>query len=215
MTNWMPSLRGLVVLIMVLLGGCATSLLPKAPPAPARHTLDDGAPTVASPALRASAPTLIVSLPIAAAGFETAHIVYLRQPQQIEHFAFNDWADTPANMLAPLIARRIERTGAFRAVLTAPTGAIGRYRLDTELVRLQHDFTQLPSHVRLTLRVVLIDVSTRSVIARRAFDASLAAPTDDPYAGVRTARLLTQQVLGELAAFCAAAVPLAPAGSAP
>lgn len=214
MNRW-PSLRGLVLVTLVLLGGCGASLLPKAPPVAARHTLDDGAPSVASPALRASAPTLIVSLPIAAAGFDTAHIVYLRQTQQIEHFAFNDWADTPANMLAPLIARRIERTGAFRAVLTAPTGATGRYRLDTELVRLQQDFTQQPSQVRLTLRAVLIDTSTRSVIARREFDASLATAADDPYAGVRTARLLTQQVLGELAAFCAASVPLTTTGSAP
>jgi cholesterol transport system auxiliary component len=215
MMNRKPPLYRVLLLALALLGGCGTSLLPKAPSAPARHTLDDGAQAVAGPTPSAIAPTLIVSLPTAAAGFDTAHIIYLRQTQQLEHFAFNDWADTPANMLAPLIARRIEGTGAFRAVLTAPTGATGRYRLDTELVRLQQDFTRQPSQVRLTLRAVLIDASTRGVIARREFDASLATAADDPYAGVRTARLLTQQVLGELAAFCVASVPLTPTGLAP
>ena len=79
-----------------------------------------------SPMPAATAPTLIVSTPRAAAGFDTRRIVYLRQAHELEAFAYHEWVDTPALMLAPLIAQAIERSGAFRAVLRAPTAASGR-----------------------------------------------------------------------------------------
>ena len=105
------------------LAGCG-SLLPKPPPAPAQFALDDPAPAATSaPMPPASGPTLIVGMPRAAAGFDTRRIVYLRQPHELEAFAYHQWVDTPAQMLAPLIAQAIERSGAFRAVLRAPTAA--------------------------------------------------------------------------------------------
>ena len=186
-----------------LLGSCGSSLLPKPAPPPALYTLDDAPASAAPlPALAAAAPTLIVNTPRAASGFDTPHIVYLRRAHEIEYFALNQWVDTPAHMLAPLIARAVERTGAFRAVLLTPTPAAGRFRLDTELIRLQQDFSAAPSHVRLTLRAVLVDTATRSVVARREFDARMASNSDDPYGGVSAAQAATQQVLAELAAFC-------------
>ena len=195
---------------LALLGGCTASLLPKPPAQPALYALGDAGPAAhGSPAPRSDAapklPTLLVNPPRAAAGFDTAHIVYLRQPHQIEYFAFSQWVDTPAQMLAPLIARSIERSGAFDAVLLAPTAAAGEMRLDTEVIRLQQDFGQVPSQVRLTLRAVLLDSQTRRVIAVRQFDASAPAPTDDAPGGVAAANQAVQQVLGELTAFAAQA----------
>ena len=143
---------------------------------------------------------------------DSAYIVYVQRAHEIEHFALNQWVDTPSHMLAPLIVRAIERSGGFEAVLRAPTAATGRLRLDTELVRLQQDFSVAPSQVRLTLRAVLVDVATRSVVGRREFDTRVATISDDPYGRVSAAQAATQQVLTELAAFCAAAAnPPAPA----
>jgi len=190
-----------------LLGGCATSLLPQAPPPPALFVLDDARPAPVQPARpAAAAPTLIVSVPRAAAGFDTRHIVYLRRAHEIEFFAHSQWVDTPAQMLTPLVTRAVEYSGAFKAVLSAPTTALGELRLDTEIVRLQQEFTEVPSRVRLTLRAVLLDTATRRVVALREFDASVPAASDDPAGGVAAARLAVQRVLGELAAFCAEAV---------
>ena len=197
------------LLALSLLGGCASSLLPKPAPPPALYTLDDGGSGAASaaplPAPGASAPTLIVNAPRAAAGFGTSRIVYVRRAHEIEYFALSRWVDTPSHMLTPLMARAIERTGAFRAVVSAPTAASGRFRLDTELVRLLQDFSAAPSRVRFTLSAVLIDTATRSVVARREFDASVASSSEDPYGGVSAAQEATQRVLAELAAFCAEA----------
>ena len=189
------------------LAGCG-SLLPKPSPAPALFALDDAASladTVPGLAPPAGAPTLIVSTPRAAAGFDTPRIVYLRQAHELETFAYSQWVDTPARMLAPLIAKAIERTGAFRAVLLAPTAAAAELRLDTELVRLQHEFLVQPSRVRLTLRAVLIETATRRVVAWREFDASVPAASADPYGGVVAANQAVKALLAELAAFCAQA----------
>ena len=193
---------------LILSGGCS-SLLPTPAAPPSLFTLDDGTSAPASPASRpapnAALATLIINTPKAAAGYGTSHIVYARRTHEIEYFAFSLWVDTPAQMLTPLIVRAVERTGAFQAVLAAPTAASSRFRLDTEIIRLQHDFSVAPSRVRLTLRAVLIDTTTKAVIARREFDASVASTSEDTYGGVIAAQAVTQRVLTELAMFCAEA----------
>ncbi len=194
------------------LGGCSP-LLPKPPPAPAQFALDDPAPAEPSPPMSAAAgPTLIVSAPRAAAGFDTRRIVYLRQPHELEAFAYHQWVDTPVQMLAPLIAQAVERSGAFRAVLRAPSAAIAELRLDTELIRLQHEFLVQPSRVRLTLRAVMVDTATRRVLAWREFDTSVPSASEDPYGGVVAANQAVRELLPELAAFCARTAAL-PAGA--
>jgi cholesterol transport system auxiliary component len=190
----------------VALGGCsAASLLPKPPAPAARYTLDDGAmqapsAAAAGAAPRPGAPVLLVVQTTAAPGFDGTRMVYLRRPQQLESFAFHEWVEPPARLLAPLLLRHLQGTGAFRAVLLAPTVAVASLRLETELIRLQQDFTVQPSQLRLTLRAVLLDSARREVVFAQTFDESLATAGDDPLAGVVAAQRLTQRVLAALAA---------------
>lgn len=200
--------RRLIAASLLALGGCASSVLPVPGAAPALFTLSadgdaSGTPPAAAPS-RARA-TLVVNLPRAAPGYDTARIAYVRGPLEIEYFAHSQWVDTPPSMLAPMMVRAIERTGAFHAVLGAPTSAAGQFRLESELVRLQQDFSTRPSQVRLTLRAALVDAATRRVVTSREFDARVAAPADDPYGGAAAAQQAAGQVLAELAAFCAGA----------
>jgi cholesterol transport system auxiliary component len=108
-------------------------------------------------------------------------------------------------MLAPLIIAALENSGAFRAVVLTPSAASGELRLDTEIVRLQHEFGAGPSRVRFTLRAYLVEVKSRRVLAAREFDASAPAASEDPYGGVLAANRAIQTVLGEVSAFCAEA----------
>lgn len=193
-------------LLPALLGGCARSLLPEPVAPPALFALSGETDLPARTAPAATARTLIVHLPRAAPGFDTARIAYVRRPYEIEYFAHNQWVDTPSNMLAPKMVRAIEGTGAFHAVLGSPTSAIGQFRLETEIVRLQQDFSTTPSQVRLTLRAVLIDTATRKVVASREFDARVDAPTDDPYGGVIAAQQAALRAVADLASFCADSV---------
>ncbi len=180
---------------------CGASLLPWPAPAAARFTLDDGSPAAAPRPAAPGAAVLVVEVPRAGPGFDSARMVYLRQPQQLQAFAFHEWVDSPAHMLAPLLVRALQGSGSFSAVLRAPSSARGALRLETELIRLQQDFSNGPSHVRLTLRALLLDGATRRPIAWREFDLSVPAASDDPTGGVLAAREATRQLLGELAAF--------------
>jgi len=196
-------------LSLTLAGGCDT-LRPTATPPPSLYSLDNGriesrAPGVAPAPVSQAAPTLIVNPPHAATGFDSQRIIYVRKAHQLEYFAHNEWVDTPARMIAPLIVAAVENSGAFRAVVLTPSAATGDLRLDAEIVRMQHDFGTQPSRVQFTLRAYLVDNATRRVLAWREFDETVAAASEDPYGGVVAANRALQAVLQQLAGFCAEA----------
>ncbi|MES2714253.1 MAG: ABC-type transport auxiliary lipoprotein family protein [Pseudomonadota bacterium] len=191
------------------LAGCGASLLPKPAPTPALYGLDDGAgPATPAPAAPGApgAPGLLVTIPRAAPGLDTRLMAYQRQPQRIDHYAASEWLDTPPRLLAPLLVRALEASGAFGVVLLAPAAASTRWRLDTELLRLQQNFGPGPSQLRLTLRAVLVDSANRTVLAAREFDTSLPAASEDAAGGVAAAQRAALQVARDLAGFCAQAV---------
>ena len=195
--------RAAAVLAVVLVSGCE-ALRPVVAPHPNFFSLADArkpGPRVSR--VPATAPTLVVSPPHAAAGFDSQHMMYSRHASQLEYYAQNEWIDTPARMLAPLIVTAVEDSGVFRAVVQSPSIAAADIRLDTEIMRLQHEFLSTPSRVRFTLRAYLVDNATRRVLASREFEAVAAAPSDDPHGGVIAAHEAVRSVLEELAAFCA------------
>ena len=195
-------------LSLTLMGGCG-ALAPVLSPHPTLYSLA-GARNTATPApprAAVTAPTLIVTPPHAAAGFDSQRIMYVRQANQLEYFAHNEWIDTPARMLAPLMVAAVESSGAFRAVVQTPSPAAGEMRLDTEILRLQQEFLSAPSTVRFTLRAYLVESATRRVIASREFEAAVPAASEDPYGGVVAANRAVRTVLENLSAFCAEAVP--------
>ena len=185
---------------VALLAACAAVLTPEADNA-STYVLE------ASPAAGAPRPkrdlVLEVSVPRARPGFDTPQMAYTQRTNALEYFARNRWADTPARMLAPLLAQALDRSGAFRAVVQAPSLAAAELRLETELVRLQQDFSAKPSRVRFTLRAQLIDADARRVLASAEFDETEVAPSDDPYGGVIAANRALGRLLERLAQFCA------------
>lgn len=206
--NASPIRLGIPVLVLLLAAGCST-LRPTGAAHPSYYSLDSarvdpGAVSRAVP-LSAKAPTLIVNPPHAASGFDSQRIIYVRESHKLEYFAHSEWIDPPARMLAPLIATAIERTETFRAVVLTPSAATGDLRLDTEIVRLQHEFGSLPSRVRFTLRTYVVDNTTRRVLAWREFDESVGAASDTPDGGIVAANLAVQAVLERLAIFCSEA----------
>ena len=195
---------------LLALGGCNT-LRTVTAPQPSFYSLDNAraaapATAPATAGLTPAGPTLIINPPHAAAGFDSQRIIYVREAHKIEYFAHSEWVDPPARMLAPLLVGALEATGAFRAVVLTPSAAAGDVRLDTEVVRLQHEFATAPSRVRFTLRATLVDEKARRVLASREFDVAVPAASDDPHGGVVAANRAGQTALENLAAFCAEAV---------
>ena len=200
--------RTAFALAVILLGGCS-ALLPPPPPPDNIYLLEANLPPV--PARSAPAAqrqiVLAVGTPRARAGFDTAQMVWVRQAHGLEVYSRNRWADTPARMLAPLLAQTLERSGAFHAVVQTPSAVSATLRLDTELVRLQQDFSVQPSRVQLTLNAQLIDIGTRRIIASAEFDETENAATEDAYGGVHAANLALGRLLVRLAAFCTEHAP--------
>jgi len=195
--------------LAALLCGACSSLLPASEPQPTFYSLAGNSTATAAASLVApamGAPTLLINPTRAAAGYDSRRIIYVRDAYKLEDFAHSEWVETPARMLAPLLAQALEQRGVFSAVVQAPSAVSGDLRLDTEIVRLQQDFTSRPSRARFTLRAFLVDSATRRVIAWREFDEALATTSEDPQGGVAAANGAVQAVLGQLAVFCTDAV---------
>ena len=204
------------------LAGCG-SLWPPKSPQPAFYGLqglqglqgdtsirrDEPLPRPA-PAKAIAVPVLVVQPPVAAPGFDTAHIVYTQQPNRLQIYARHEWVDTPARMLAPLVVAALERGGRFTAVVLAPSAATGSVQLEMQLLRLQHEFGPLPSRVRLVLRAQLIDTRSRQVMATREFEQVAQSLSEDAPGGVAAAQRAVHALLGELAAWCQGVVNAAP-----
>jgi cholesterol transport system auxiliary component len=147
-------------------------------------------------------PSVIINPPHAAAGFETAKLIYLRNSYQLEYYSQSEWVAPPARMLSPLIVERLMRTGNFKAVVLTPSAVLADLRLNTEVIRLQHEFidTTGPSKVRFTLRAYVMDEKTRKVLANRQFEAIVNAPSENAAGGVIAANLASQLIMDDLAA---------------
>jgi len=145
---------------------------------------------------------LLVSMPVARAGFESARMIYLKKAHEIEHFSQNQWVDSPARMLAPLLVQALENTATYHAVIPARSVASADLRLDTEIVRLQHEFLAKPSRVHITMRAQLVDLREKSVLVTREFDVTEASASEDPYGGVLATNRAVKVLLQQVADFC-------------
>ncbi len=185
-------------LALLLLAGCVSL---SAPPGIQNIYVLDAQPVVPESAVKRDL-VLAVNMPEARPGFETEQIVYFRQPYELNYFVNSRWTDTPARMLQPLLLQAVQRSGSFRAVVETGSAVPGDVRLDTDLIRLQHDFTTHPSRVQITLQAQLIDVRSNRVLAVQRFDDTENSSTEDAYGGVIAANRLVQRMLGKLAEFC-------------
>ena len=201
-------IRGITMGVSALALSACSALSPTATPATAFYVLDGAQKSVVVSAERRavalSKHTMLISPPHAAAGFDSTRIIYLREPHRLDYYALSQWVDPPARMLGPLLVAAIEKTGAFQAVVLMPGAASGEVRLETVIIRLQHEFQTHPSQVRLTLRATLLDDRTRKVLAWQAFDAVEPASSEDAYGGVLAANRAVQTVMDEVALFVAA-----------
>lgn len=191
----------MVLLLASLLSGCSMLLPAKSPP-PTLYSFDSSELMIEKQPAKRGAPTLIVSIPHAASGFDSQQIVYIRQLHTFEYFQQSQWVDTPAAMLLPLMVTALEGSGQFGAVIQAPTSAVGQLRLDVEIIRLQHEFLKIPGSVHFTMRAYLLDTATRKILDWRQFDAIVPSASEDPYGGVLAASSAVRTVIEQLVLFC-------------
>lgn len=193
------------IAMLLLLVTSACTVVRQVPPEPTVYLLT----AVGTPA-PVSAPrdaVLRVAIPRAEPGFENDGLVYTETPSALYAYRESRWADAPAQMLTPLLVATLERSGAFRAIVTQTGSGRADYQLEVQLLRLQQEFYSTPSQVRLSLRASLIDVGHRQVVASRTFHTLQPAPTDNAYGGVQAANAAVAELLAKIADFVVRSLP--------
>lgn len=193
MARWQ---RLAAVLAVMLLSGCAVQQSGQQQATYLLTAVGDVKP-VAKPGHA----VLLVMPPQAEPGYDTAGIAYTQTPLRLEYYTQSRWADTPAHMLAPLLVATLDKTHAFRAVVTLPSSVAADYQLDVVLLQLQQDFLHHPSQVRLALRASLIRTATNRVVASRRFHDVEPTASENAYGGVQAANKALQHLLGQIARF--------------
>lgn len=148
--------------------------------------------------------SLVIGTPIAGPGLTTSRMIYVSTPYQVDYFAYHQWTDSPSRMLLPLIRERLEQSGLFLSVVTAPAPARTDWRLDSELVRLRQVFSDgAGSELQVVMHVRLVDLSAPAVLATKTFSIDEPCSEDTPYGGVLAANRAVDRLLTELVDFVA------------
>jgi cholesterol transport system auxiliary component len=191
--------RAVCILLALTVSGCLPTRTESPPTHTFRLSLDSERTETRPPDV--NGPILLVSLPVAEPGYETTKMVYLKRPFELEPYAVNQWADTPARMFASLMVEKLSRTGSWRAVVP-PSGSIrGDVRLDTYGFSLQQEFLKDPSLMRISVRAQLVDVREARIVGTRAFETVENAPSGDAYGGVVAANQAVAVLLDDMAAW--------------
>ena len=150
---------------------------------------------------------LVVSLPQEQGGTNTSGIAYLLRPHEIRYYAYNQWAESPARLLMPLMVQAMEKTNCWRTVTHAGVAVRDDFRLDSEILQWQQEFFSSPSLVRLSFRAQLVESQKREVIAARRFEIIEEAPSGDAYGAVIASNRAVNRLLGEIAEWIKANAP--------
>lgn len=145
--------------------------------------------------------TILVAMPEARPGLNTTQMAYTTQQFKTAYFGQNQWAETPPQMLLPVMVQTLQDTHYFHAVMAPPVAGQYDYLLSTEITQLDQDFTMHPARLQFTLRVQLTRIATNKVIATKQFTVYQPIMELKPYSGVVAANEAVAKVMKQLALF--------------
>jgi cholesterol transport system auxiliary component len=185
------------VLAFGLVPGCA--LMSAAPVETRKEVLNKVPVDVPRRASRGA--VLLVLPPHTRPIYDTTQMAYTTQPYEIAFFSQHEWAETPAQMLQPLLQRTLQNTQFFSAVLAPPYAGRYSYALRTEIRELIADFTSDPAALAVSLRFQLSDGAAGRIVAVKEISIREPMQKKTPYAGVVAANEAIAKALLQLATF--------------
>ena len=194
----------LVAVLAVFINGCGGLPLQSQASAKRTYLLQSEATSGVSVAVDAGrCLSLRVSTPASAPGYGTARMAYTTESLRLDYFAYHEWVDSPARMIGTMMETHLEAGGLLGAVVSGSSDIRTDLRLDSELKSLQQDFKGAGSTVGLTIKVSLVDVSSRSLVNLKTFSYTETADGANPEAGVAAANRAMDRFLAELTVFVA------------
>jgi cholesterol transport system auxiliary component len=208
-----------IAVMGMLLAGCSVVKTPERPqwttfvldaPAPPAENLSSETSGGASgtdgstESATAAKPILRVSSIMSGAGYDTPRMAYVESSGTLEYFQRHRWAESPAEMLAPVLVSALERTGRFAAVIDPSSRAVGDASLESELHVFRMEVDGGPAQFHVTLRANVVGAAERRPItAARTFDVFEPARAEDASAGAAAARAAAAKLADQVAAWCA------------
>ena len=165
--------------VLLLLSGC---FKPVATPAVSQYTLNATPQAVAMH--EKSNQAIFVTRPVAYPGYDTQQLIYVEKPHQLQRYVNSQWVAAPADLMLPLLVHALRNTYYYQAVVAPPIAGQYDFRLDTQIVKLQQEFNQYPSRIRMVITANVIDSKTNKVLASKTFEAIITSPYENPYGGV-------------------------------
>lgn len=184
---------------MMLLSAC--SLLSPAQPAAKNKYLITRIPT-SVPTKQTHHNVIVVSVPETQAIYNTEQMAYTNKPYQVAYFSQNEWAETPAQMLHPLLIQTLQKTHAYRSVMMPPYSGQYQYQLNTQILEFKQDFTRRIPVFVMTVNTEIFNLATNQISASKTFSEEVPIPQGTPYGGVFAANAATSSILSEIAYFC-------------
>jgi cholesterol transport system auxiliary component len=145
--------------------------------------------------------TLLVLEPETTPAYATTQMAYSTQAYQIAYFTKNDWAETPSQMIQPLIVQTLRSTQYFSEVRSPPDFGRHTFVLRSEILELKQDFTTEPAMLQVAMRISLSRDATNQVVATKELSVSQPMSERNPYAGVVAANEALPKLLRGLAEF--------------
>ena len=153
------------------------------------------------PSEKTHSATLLVLVPETLPAYATTQMAYSTEPHQIAYFSKNEWAETPSQMIQPLIVKTLRNTHYFSEVLSPPYFGRRTFALRISILELEQDFASEPAMLQLAIRVDLSREATNQVIATKELSVREPMSQRNAYAGVVAANEALPKLLRELAAF--------------
>ena len=194
----MKKISLIVMSLSVILTGC-TLLNPVRPKPPQNHLIDSWPSDISH--YKQSDLILMVIKPTTESIYDTKQMIYSTQAHKVNAYSYNEWAATPGEMVEPLIAETLQKTGYFKAVLTPPHVGKYNYALSTQVFELYQDYTQKPPVLILTLNAQISEGDSDKIIASKSFSVRQPILGDNPDAAVISANEANKAIMTKLAKF--------------
>jgi cholesterol transport system auxiliary component len=124
---------------------------------------------------------LIVELPVAAAGLDTARIALQHTPYTLEYFARASWTDNAPAMVQTLLIESFESTGSILAVGREAIGLRPDFILKTDLREFQaiyYDNEGSAPTILVRMNAKLVEMPERRIVASNTFEAKVPAASN-------------------------------------
>lgn len=150
--------------VLLALAGCAGNILPGASADPPKLYVLSPKSTFATDLPRVEW-QLIVEIPVAEAGLNTARIALKRNPISLEYYERANWIDTAPIMIQTLLVESFENTGKIVSVGRQSVNLRPDFSLLTDLREFQAEYSgDGPPSARVRLNAKLVKMPQRVII---------------------------------------------------